>query len=167
MWVSDSVSVLSLSIFKCSLTMAKQKLGTAKTNWAHSATKQQIHEYNTYNNNYSKHLKTKRRRRSKRTTTTTTITGKAKLTTMTTNRIKCKDFALWLHQTTSNTNANASEYWYPVILWMSLLYSHTCTLYTYECLLALTDLCYSHEHKAHVPMRPTKFNNNNKKVKKH
>lgn len=135
-------SVLSFSIFKYSLTMAKQKLDMATTNWAHSATKQQIHEYN----NYSKHLKTKRSRRGRRRRRRRRRTTITKLTTMTTKRIKCRDFALWLRHTTSNTKANmntiANEYWYPVIFECALMRSLRRVYMYIVCLMALTDFCY-------------------------
>lgn len=155
MWMR--ISVLSYGIFKYSLTMAKQKLDTATTNWAHSATKQQIHEYN----NYSKHLKTKRSRRGRRRRREgrERRRTKTKLTTMTTKRIKCRDFALWLRHTTSNTNANmnttanvnANEYCYPVIFECALMRSLIRVYMYIVCLMALTDfLLFSHELKAHV-----------------
>lgn len=78
---------------------------------------------------------------------------------MTTKRIKCRDFALWLRHTTSNTNANmnttanvnANEYWYPVIFECALMRSLRRVHMYIVCLMALTDfLLFSHELKAHV-----------------
>lgn len=76
---------------------------------------------------------------------------------MTTNRIKWKDFALWLRHTTSNTtanvnanvNANANEYWYQ-------LYSNGSNTLSdvYICTVLSPGfnrfLLISHELKAHV-----------------